>query len=308
MKLILKLSLASLAVAPLVALAQPQKKPAPAPAVVSGLVTIRNSPAGTAIYDDARGLARLTKDVVITQSDENIILYAQTATYDRIRNLARADGQLRVVTRDSTITGDVLNAKFNDRLITITGHVVINSHGKNDGAGAGLRGEATKKPVRITGDQVTWNYANHQATVTGRISISQGPNKGTCESIFYDEINNYIELRGRSYFGDDQNRTFLGRDLRVYIEKGLVNSDKPITIKFKEQAGMNGASPAPTRRPNTRVPLPPARTLPNIDEVTGPPTAPTGRAAIPDEEPLPTLPPEEPAEAPEVTPTAAPTK
>ena len=306
MKPISKISLVLLTVAPLVALAQPQKKPVVVPPVSNGLVTIRNSPAGTAIYDDARGLARLTKDVVITQSGENIILYAQTVTYDRIRNLASANGQLRIATRDSTIRGDLLNADFNNRRITITGHVVITSHGKNDGVQPGLRSEASKKPIRITGDQVTWNYETRQATVTGRINISQGSNRGTCESIFYDEANNYIELRGRSYFGDDQNRTFLGRNLRVFIDKSLVNSDDPITIRFKEGAGMKGAAPAPTRRPNTRVQLPPARSLPTeLGGVTGAPPAPTGLAPIPTEEPLPKPPPDDPAETPEVTPAAA---
>lgn len=307
MKTISKLSLALLAVAPLAALAQPQKGIAPMPVPTEGGgVTIGNAPGGTTTYDEARGLAHLTKDVVVTQKAEDVVMYAQDATYNRVRNMANASGQLRVETRDSTIRGKLLFADFNARRATITGDVVITSHGKNDGVAAGFRGEAQKKPIKITADRVDWDYDTHQAIITGNIKITQGVNSGTCESIFYDEAKNIVQLRGRSFFGDNRNRTFLGQDLLIYIDAGTVTSKEPVRIKFKEgDEMMNGAAPAATRRPKTTVSFPAAPKLPQgvIDDVVSAPPLPTPRSSpTATEEPLPTPRPDDVTDA---TPTAA---
>ncbi|RYX82123.1 hypothetical protein EON83_21150 [bacterium] len=317
MKLSLRFCLPLLALAPLVAFAQPKKPaspvaaPQPAKAGGGGQVDITNAPDGTATYDDAQGVARLTKDVVITQRGENLVVYAQQAVYSNKLNQATATGQLRVVTRDSTIKGLNLRADFDERRFTITGSVVITSHGKNDGAAAGLRGEANKKPIRVLCNQVVWDYDTRQATATGNIQIFQGTNKGTCDKIIYDEAQNIVILQGNVQFGDDQNRTFVGQEIRVYIEDNTVASDSRVRIKFPEKAGMAGNNTSATPRPaKTPMALKPKPLLPpDLLEGFKTPAAPavTPAAPAPTEEPIPTQVPDDPAdETPKEAPKEAP--
>lgn len=308
MKPTFKIALAFVSAAPLIALAQPQPQKKIVSATPGGGVTIRNAPDGISSYEEARGLAHITKNVVITQRDENVVMYAQDATYNRIRNMANASGQLRIETRESTIRGKQLFADFNARLATITGNVVITSHGKNDGVPLDNRGDLRKKPIKITADRVDWNYNTLQATVTGNVKITQGPNSGTCDSITYDERDNRVRLNGRAFFGDNENRTFLGSDLLIYLDENRVFSNKPVTIKFKEKNGMNGvAAPAP---PKTRLSFPAAPSLPRgvLNDVVAPPPVILPKTTA-TEEPLPTPRPDEPdvADEPATTPAAVPT-
>ncbi|BCM92398.1 LPS-assembly protein LptD [Abditibacteriota bacterium] len=312
MKLSLRFCLPLLALAPLAALAQPKKpaapapqKPAPPPVSAAkdtgGQVDISNALDGTSTYDDAQGLARITKDVVITQRGENLVVYAQQALYSRAQNQATATGQLRVVTRDSTIRGLNLRADFDERRFTISGSVTITSHGKQDGNAPELRGEVSKKPIRVLCDQVVWEYDTRQATATGNIRIFQGTNQGTCNKIVYDEAQNIVNLIGNVQFGDDQNRTFIGQDIRFYIDSNTVASDSRVRIKFKDKEGLNGnSSPAKTPRPQkTPIPFKPVPSLPpdllgNLNAPLPPVSTPAPAAT---EEPIPTPAPDDPADA-----------
>jgi lipopolysaccharide assembly outer membrane protein LptD (OstA) len=301
MKLSLRLCLPLLALAPLVALAQPQpKKVAPTAPRESGQVNISNAPDGTSTYDDAQGLARITKDVVITQSGENLVVYAQQALYSRPQNQATATGQLRVVTRDSTIRGLNLRADFDERRFTISGNVTITSHGKNDGAAPGLRGETNKKPIRVLCDQVVWEYDTRQATATGNIRIFQGKSRGTCNKIIYDESKNVVILQGNVQFGDDQNRTFVGQEIRVYIDDNTIASDSRIRLKFQGNEGLNGnGATSKTPRPaKTPMPLKAKPTLPAdlLKDLNAPPPPVSTPAPAPTEEPIPTPAPDDPIE------------
>lgn len=312
MKLSLRFCLPLLVLAPLVALAQPKKAapiatkgvaPSPAP-VNTGRVDITNAVDGTSTFDDAQGVARITKNVVITQSGQNLVVYAQDAVYSRPRNQANASGQLRVVTRDSTITGQKLFADFNERRFTISGNVVVTSHGKKDGMMAGLRGEAAQKPIRVLCDQVVWEYDTRQATASGNIQIVQGANRGTCNSIFYDEARNVIELRGNVHFGDNEDRTFLGQNIRIHLDQNIVSSGSRTTLSFPSLSdpGGTGKTPRPVKTP---VPVPAAPTLPQDLFGDGAPPAPKLQPTA-TEEPIPTPIPDDPADAPE-TPATPPT-
>ena len=312
MKLSLRLCLPLLALAPLVALAQPKKaapsKAAPptlAPAVVpvapatqgAGQVDITNAPDGTATYDDAQGLARITKDVVITQRGEKLAVYAQQAVYSRSRNQATATDQLRVVTRDSTIRGVNLRADFNNRQFTISGNVVITSHGKKDGTYGELGGDAKRKAVKVLCDQVVWEYDTKQATATGNIHIYQGANQGTCNKIVYDEDKNVVRLLGGVQFGDNRNRTFVGPEVYFYIDSNIVSADHA-RIRFPEKDGVDGSSSTVKTPKKTPVPFPSRPVIPadapkSFETPRSPAPAPLPVAT---EEPAPTPPADDPTE------------
>jgi len=227
------------------------KKAAPS-AQTPGNVVIRNSPAGTALYDDARGIAKLTKDVSIVQTGEDFILKAQEATYNRPKNQAFARGSLSVDTRDSTIVGDSIFADFNNKTMTVNNNVTVSSHGKGDGiagSNTGFRSEVRRKPVKITCTTAEWNYETRQAELTGNIRITQEENTGTCDSIFYDEGLNIIQLRGKARFGNTKKQTFIGEDMLIYVDTGQVQSKKPIQIKIPSNDPVIGATPRATTKP-----------------------------------------------------------
>lgn len=210
----------ALVLMPVVVSAEP-KKPDLQKAENKGQVSIVNADNGSASYDRTREIGHITKDVVISQQGENLLVYAQDVIYSRTKNQASATGQLRVLTRESTIRGQKLFADFNSRRFTISGDVVITSRGENDGALSGLRAQPKKDPVRVLCDQVVWDYDTRQATATGNIRIFQGVNRGTCDSIFYDEPGNIIQLEGNVRLGDDQKRNMSGQTAFFYVDKDL---------------------------------------------------------------------------------------
>ena len=293
MKPIFKFSLALLALAPLVALAQPAKTPAasaPKGADTGGApFTIKNASDGTTTYDTERGIGHMTKNIVVTQTGEDVVIFAQDATFDRNRNVANATVQLKVVTRDSTITGAKLFADFDERTATITESVKITSHGKKDGVAPGLRGEATKKPITVLCERVDWDYDIRQGTATGNIRIFQDANRGTCNKIIYDEKRNIINLLGNVRFVVDKKGTFIGQNILVYLQEGRISGTG---IKFVPLAGegLQNSTPSKTRTPKQGTPFGPAPTLPPdlVGTVVAPPPAPTAMPTATEEpEPAP---------------------
>ena len=229
---------------------QPGQAAGPDPAQ-PGMVTIRNSPQGTAIYDDRLNVARMTKDVRVTQTGEDFILYADDLTYNRTLNQARAKGSLRVETRDSTLRGDTLFADFNTKTLTFSGHVVIASHGEKDGiapAKKGLRAEISHKPSTLTCDLALWDYEVHQGTATGNLKMVQADNQGTCEKVTFNEVQNVALLEGHVHFSDGKRRTLICNDLTVYIDADKVESKQPCTINFPRESEAS-ATPGPNKVP-----------------------------------------------------------
>ena len=283
--------------------AKPATKPAAPSAAQNGNVIIRGT---NSDYDDTSGIARLSKDVTVVQTGEDFILYAQNLTYNRPKNQAVATGSLRVETRDSTIRAARIFADFNTKIITFTGDVTINTHGKNGITGKrGFRAEAQKKASKILCERADWDYEARQATLTGNIRMTQGENSGTCERILFDETQNVAQLRGGVRFTDKANRTFNTPNLTIYIDEGRISTDRVSTTWNAQNSP--GAAPQPAKTPILKVkpaPVISAEDLKQFD-ITPPP--------IPTPRPEPTEAPEapEPTETPELenpTPASEPTE
>ena len=226
---------ASIGVAPAWVLAQGTRKPAPAKPRVpasrganvnqTGNVIIRNSPQGTAEYDDKLGIARLTKDVTVVQTGEKFILRSQILTYSRPQNTALATGSLRIDTRDSTLRGEQLRGDFDGKTFYLDGNVVISAHGKKDGVAPdskNLRSELESKPVKIACNQAVWDYDTQQATLGGNIRMVQEKTVGTCDRIKYDERQNIVLLEGGVRFTDAGGNTIESDEIVFYVDSGRV--------------------------------------------------------------------------------------
>ena len=261
---------------------------APAPVVTAPLVTapikaaieppapnqvIINSPAGgTSSFNNETGVGIVTKDVTVTQTGEDFILYAQRVVYSRPKNVATATQDLRVESRDSTIRAVRMFGDFNTKVLSMTGDVVISSYGKGDGvqtAGAiARRAKEGRKPVRISCDRLDWNYDTRQANLVGNLRIVQGDYSGTCNQIIYDEPKNAAHLLGDVRFGNTKNQQFLGEDLVLYIDKDLVQTNQGVIMRGDVNTLAEGETPP---APKTAIEIPEAGALPDDSELPAPP-------------------------------------
>ena len=272
--------------APTISQAQPANAPAES-AKGNGAIRIRNDKAnGTAFVDLKQGVRRLTKDVVVTQEGEDFILYADELTHYEKQNVAIARQNLRVESRDSTITGKVMRADFDSKTITLTEDVLMRSHGESDGvqatadekkAGQALRGEVLHKASSLTCDRIDYNYENQQALLTGNIRMRQGDNFGTCDQIVFDEARNIARLIGNVKFANGKRQTFNVPELTLYIDEDKVSAPNNVNITIPNPKGENADKP---RAP--KVEFAPAPELP--DEIRNDPELqprPTPKAAVP---------------------------
>ncbi len=72
-------------------------------------------------YDATEGMYYLDGNVILSHKD--IKLYCDSATYDYDNNRAVAQGNPRIVNPDTTVTGDIIEADFDDEVATISGYV-----------------------------------------------------------------------------------------------------------------------------------------------------------------------------------------
>ena len=220
------------------ALAAPAKS-APS-ATTPGNVVIN---AANSSYTDTNGVSVLGGGVQIKEVGKEFSLTASDVIYSQPKSQASAKGNLKVVTRNSTIRGAELFGDFNQKLLSIAGNVVISAYAKGDGM-SGFRSSVARKPVRIACNRLDWNYVTRQATLVGNIRIVQADNSGTCDSIVFDEPKNIVYLRGNVRFGNSKRQQFVGNEVTVFVDKGLVSAPN-ISIR----SGVD----APASNPKTPV-------------------------------------------------------
>jgi lipopolysaccharide assembly outer membrane protein LptD (OstA) len=232
-------------------------------------VLIRNHPQGRALWDQTQGIQRLTRDVVVTQEGEDFILYCQELTHNQRTNEAVARGNLRVETRDSTITATVLRADFDAKMMYLSGNVVMKSHGDKDGIqvggqknntgdGRNLRQEVLHKASSLTCDRVDYSYENREARLAGNIRLRQDKSFGTCEQILFDEENNVAQLLGKVEFTNAQGQTIRTRNLTIWIDANTIETKNMTTVEIPANKNNKPAGPP---APKTTFAPPPV--LPN---------------------------------------------
>ena len=248
-----------------------------------GDVRIRNAADGTTVSDFARGVSRITKNVVVTQVGEDFILRADEIVYNETSNEAIGRGNLRIDSRNSTITGAALRIDFDTKQIVITGNVVMNSHAQGNGIQSNR--DIKRKPSKIECDRVDYNYENLQAVVTGTIKLTQEKNVGTCDRITFDEEKNYARLEGNVVFRNTSNgQTLRSPFVEVWIDDNIAQG-KGVRIQ------------GPDSRPVRPVPQPEKVTdRPTLSPTIGdefrnpvaPPPAPAPPKAEPEDDTAPT--------------------
>jgi lipopolysaccharide export system protein LptA len=182
-------------------------------------------------YVKEQSLFILKGNVVVRQDGEDMVMHSDSAVYKRDANTATATGNLKVDTRDSTITGKNLNADFDSKHVVITGQVFMRSHGEKDGLPekektkkdpAAAVDALSRKPSNMWCDKMDFNYDIQEAIVTGNIKIKQDKTNGTCKQVIFDEANNRAELKGNVVFIDDEGQQFKCELMRVWFDTGNI--------------------------------------------------------------------------------------
>ena len=255
--------------------------------------------AANSSYTDTNGVSVLSGGVQIKEVGKEFSLSASDVIYSQPNSQASAKGNLKVTTRNSTIRGAQLFGDFNKKLLSIEGNVVISAYNKGDGM-SGFRSSVARKPVRIACNRLDWNYVTRQATLVGNLRIVQADNSGTCDSIVYDEPRNIVTLRGNVRFGNSKRQQFVGNEVTVFVDKGMVSAPN-ISIR----SGVD----APASNPKTPiVKAAPPVTFPGANNLNSgnfalPKAPPPIESLVPESKPFvrskPTLPPLPEKEAPE---------
>ena len=206
-------------------------------------------------YTDTNGVSVLNGGVTIKEVGQEFSLTASDVIYSQPKNQASAKGNLKVTTRNSTIRGAELFGDFNKKLLSITGNVVISAYDKGDGM-SGFRSSGARKPVRIACNRLDWNYVTRQATLVGNLRIVQADNSGTCDSIVYDEPRNIVTLRGNVRFGNSKRQQFVGNEVTVFVDKGMVSAPNIRIRSGLDAPGQTAQTPVVKAAPPVVFPVP----------------------------------------------------
>jgi lipopolysaccharide assembly outer membrane protein LptD (OstA) len=182
-------------------------------------------------YDAEKGLYFLTGNVHFRHKDGQ--LYCDEAQYDEENDTARAVGHLKLVTPDTTVTGDLITADFDEEIADITGNVRLitqrkkktedekqegaekaeGAEPKPEDAGAEEGDEKPKKLdeyreklTTVTCEKIRYWYEEKRALATGNIVAVQEDK--TC----YADEGTYLE--------EEEMLTLVGSPVRVVMENG----------------------------------------------------------------------------------------
>lgn len=155
-------------------------------------------------YDATSKIYHLTGGVILVHED--VTMVADQCDYDDNNNTAQASGHLKITDPESTLTGDLVKANFDQKLVQITGNVTIVTQKKKEEAkegkpaegGSSTVAEYRQKKTTITCPQIDYYYADDkkQATVYGPLKAVQEDKTVYADKAFYDGIKDTVTLEG----------------------------------------------------------------------------------------------------------------
>ncbi len=173
-------------------------------------------------YDPDEEKYYLNGNVVFSHQD--IKLYCDEAVYDYDNNSAEATGNPKIVEPETTITGDVVEANFDDEVATIVGNVTAVTQKKpeeDEAADEEAAAEAEdgdeepprdfeelhEKKTTITCEKIVHEYGEdvEVTTATGRVKAVQEDKTVYADRAVYEEKKDLLTLTG---------------DVRIITDKG----------------------------------------------------------------------------------------
>jgi len=222
-------------------------------------------------YDPAEGMYYLTGNVVFSHRD--IKLYCDEAVYDYDENSAVAKGNPRVESEDTTITGTVIEADFDDEVATIADDVTIvtqRKREKGEQPAEGADGEEPRhledyweKKTTITCQKIVYEYAEDvkRGTATGRIKAVQEDKTCYADQAVYEELKDIITLTGDVRVLTDKGDEFRCPKAVISVEEDWIRAEQ-VTGVGKRRPEENGGGESTTTEETPAETPPPAESPP----------------------------------------------
>ncbi|MEA3403646.1 MAG: LptA/OstA family protein [Armatimonadota bacterium] len=205
-------------------------------------------------YDADQATYHLSGNVVFSHQD--IRLYCDRAVYDYDANSAEATGSPRVESPDTTMTGELIEANFDDEVAVVTGTVtVVTQRKKEEEEGQDdeqqpseseqqpseseeteedEEGEPRKledyweKKTTITCEKIVYEYAEDvkRATATGRVKAVQEDKTVYADRAVYEELKDLITLTGDVRVLTDRGDEFRCPKAVISVEEDWVRAEQ----------------------------------------------------------------------------------
>lgn len=190
-------------------------------------------------YDADEEMYYLDGNVVF--SHRNIRLYCDHAVYDYDANAAEATGNPRVVDPETTITGDVIEANFDDEIATVVGNVTVVTQKKpeegeervaegdsgNDDPPRDLS-ELHEKKSTITCDKLVYEYAEDvdRITATGRVKAVQEERTAYADRAVYEGTTELLTVTGNVRIITDRGDEFRAPRAVISIDENWIRAEQ----------------------------------------------------------------------------------
>lgn len=208
-------------------------------------------------YDPAEAMYYLDGNVVF--SHKEIKLYCDEAVYDYDANSAVAKGNPRVVDPETTITGDLIEANFDDEVATITGNVTAVTQKKSDAGAASRPARDEDAPPRdleelwedqttITCEKIVYQYGEdvEVVTATGRVKAVQEDKTAYADTAVYEEKKDLITLTGDVRIVTDRGDEFRCPRAIISTEEDWIQAEQVTGVGRRRDDDEDAESPPAT--------------------------------------------------------------
>ena len=198
-------------------------------------------------------LWHLTGHVVMIQED--MTLYSDQCDFDDKANTAVATGHLKLTDPDSTLTGDRIQANFDQKLAQFVGNVTIVTQKKKTEENGKPVSEYRQKKTTITCPQIDYYYADDkkQATIAGPVKAVQEDKTLWADKADYDGIKDTVTLTGNIRVQTDAGSEFHCPSATISLKDDTLEAVDLTGVAVEEQKPA-AAAPEPKAEPAKPAP------------------------------------------------------
>ena len=194
----------------------------------------------------------LTGNIVLLQDD--VTMTMDQCDYNDANNTAVASGHLKIVDSESTLTGDSVEANFDQKLAQVKGNVTIVTQRKKKEEAKPAEGEKTsgvseyrEKKTTITCPQIDYYYADDkkQATVYGPLQGVQEDKTVHADKAFYDGLKDEVVLEGNVRLVLDNGSEFRCPKATISLKDDWIQADNVEGVTVEDKKPPEPKPPAP---------------------------------------------------------------
>ncbi len=212
----------------------------------------------------------LSGNIVLVQDD--VTMTMDKCDYNDAENTAVASGHLKIVDPESTLTGDSVQADFDQKLAQVIGNVTIVTQRKQKEAEeettptedekSGSVSEYREKKTTITCPKIDYYYADDkkQAMVYGPLKAVQEDKTVYADQADYDGIEEQVILKGNVRLVMESGSEFRCPKATISLNDDWVEAQDIQGVSVEEQEPPETEPPAPAEGGGEEKPPPPPAT------------------------------------------------